>query len=116
LVGKNFESVVYDPTKDVLVEFYAPWCGHCQALAPDYEKLAAEVKNNTDIIIAKVDGTTNEVKGVNISSFPTLKWFPSNDKKGIDYDGERTYDELLKFVTEKATTKPAEKTPEKTDL
>jgi len=40
LVGKSFPSVVYDETKDVLVEFYAPWCGHCKSLAPKYEELA----------------------------------------------------------------------------
>ncbi len=43
LVGENFLEIVNDATKDFLVEFYAPWCGHCKKLAPKYEKLAIKV-------------------------------------------------------------------------
>ena len=43
VVGKNFDEIVNDNTKDVLIEFYAPWCGHCKALAPKYEELGEKV-------------------------------------------------------------------------
>lgn len=42
-VAKNFDELVNDPEKDVLIEFYAPWCGHCKSLAPKYEELAEKV-------------------------------------------------------------------------
>lgn len=43
LVGKNFNKFVMDSTKDVLVKFYAPWCGHCKTFAPIYEKFAEKI-------------------------------------------------------------------------
>lgn len=43
-MGKNFDEIVNDDSKDVLVEFYAPWCGHCKSLAPKYEELGEKVR------------------------------------------------------------------------
>jgi len=82
LVGKSFKSIVHDPTKDVLVEFYAPWCGHCKSLAPIYEQLATKLKHNSNLIIANMDATANEAQGVNVEGFPTIKYYPANNKEG----------------------------------
>jgi len=66
LVGKSYDGIVNDPSKDVLVKFYAPWCGHCKKLAPVWDELAAKVSHVDDLIIAKFDATANEVEGLNI--------------------------------------------------
>ena len=79
-----------DDSKDVLVEVYAPWCGHCKKLAPIWDELAKATEDIDDLIIAKMDGTTNEAKGLAISGFPTVKMFPKGRKnRPMDYKGGR---------------------------
>uniref|UniRef100_A0A8C2M234 protein disulfide-isomerase n=1 Tax=Cricetulus griseus TaxID=10029 RepID=A0A8C2M234_CRIGR len=83
----------------LLVEFYAPWCGHCKQLAPIWDKLGETYKDHENIVIAKMDSTANEVEAVKVHSFPTLKFFPATaDRTVIDYNGERTLDGFKKFL------------------
>jgi protein disulfide-isomerase A1 len=89
LVGTNFDSIVNDPSKDVLVKYYAPWCGHCKALAPTWDDLGSHASEISDLVIAKFDATANEVEGLNIRGYPTLKFYPKGNKDGIDYEGDR---------------------------
>lgn len=105
LVGKNFEELVFDPNKDVLVEFYAPWCKHCKDLAPKYEQLAKNYRNVKSLVIAKIDATANEVKGIKIEGYPTILYFTGNNKKGIQYSGPHDLEALKSFVESKSTHK-----------
>jgi protein disulfide-isomerase A1 len=89
-----------DETKDVLVEYYAPWCGHCKSLAPIYEELATKLKGNKNLVIAAMDATANEAEGVNIEGFPTIKFYPANNKAGLDYKGGRTLEDIEKYLRE----------------
>ncbi|UXI14739.1 RNA-binding protein with serine-rich domain 1-like [Sarcoptes scabiei] len=98
LVSSNFDQVAFDKEKNVLVEFYAPWCGHCKQLAPIYDQLAEKYKDSSDIIVAKMDGTANELEHTKINSFPTIKLYKRETNEAIEYNGERTLEGLSKFL------------------
>nr|OQO15965.1 Protein disulfide-isomerase [Rachicladosporium sp. CCFEE 5018] len=99
VVAKNYQDVVIDNDKDVLLEFYAPWCGHCKSLAPKYDQLAEMFKPHSDkVVIAKVDATANDVPD-EIQGFPTIKLFKAGSKTApVDYSGSRTIEDLAAFI------------------
>ncbi|KAK7066384.1 hypothetical protein SK128_028156 [Halocaridina rubra] len=98
LVASNFDEVVFNKENDVLVEFYAPWCGHCKQLAPIYDQLGEKYKDHETIIISKMDATANELEHTKIQSFPTLKLYKKETNEVVEYNGERTLEGLSKFM------------------
>ena len=108
VVGDNFEDLVFNSGKSVLLEAYAPWCGHCKKLEPIYKELAEKLQGNENVIIAKMDATANEHPSVQIKGFPTLFWFKPGSKSGEKYEGERSLEALMGFVQEKLGVKAQE--------
>ncbi|CAN8252636.1 unnamed protein product [Cochlearia groenlandica] len=105
VVGDNFDDIVLDDSKDVLLEVYAPWCGHCQALEPMYNKLAKHLQSIDSLVIAKMDGTTNEHPKAKAEGFPTILFFPAGNKTSepITVDTDRTVVAFYKFLRKHAT-------------
>jgi len=105
VVAKNFNEVVNDENKDVLIEFYAPWCGHCKNLAPVYEELAEKLKDDDSVVIAKMDATANDVPAnYDVRGFPTLYYAPKNNKKNPKkYESGRDVDSFVKFLAKEST-------------
>ncbi|XP_039048343.1 probable protein disulfide-isomerase A6 [Hibiscus syriacus] len=106
LNADNFDEVVLDETKDVLVEFYAPWCGHCKILAPTYEEVATAFKMEDDVIIANLDADKYKdlAEKYEVTGFPTLKFFLKGNKTGEDYNGERDLNAFVAVINKKCGT------------
>ncbi|KEG13152.1 protein disulfide isomerase [Trypanosoma grayi] len=99
IVASTFEKYL-SSGKDILIEFFAPWCGHCKNFANTYAKVAKEFESS-DVIIAVMDATANDVdKSIfDVSGFPTVYFIPHGEKP-ILYSGDRTFYEVYKFVRE----------------
>ncbi|KAL0850847.1 hypothetical protein ABMA28_006764 [Loxostege sticticalis] len=105
-VGKNFKELVTDSGRDALIEFYAPWCGHCQKLAPVWEELGDKLKNE-EVDIIKIDATANDwpKSQFDVSGFPTIFWKPKDSsKKPVRYNGGRALEDFIKYVSEQASS------------
>jgi protein disulfide-isomerase-like protein len=105
LTTDNFDEKVLG-SKAALVEFYAPWCGHCKSLAPIYEKVA-NVFAGDDVVIGKVDATEENdlAEKYGISGFPTIKYFPAGATEPMDYPSGRDVESFVMFMNENAGTK-----------
>lgn len=101
LTDENFDDIVMNSDEPWFVEFYAPWCGHCKKLLPEWNRLANKVVGQYNI--AKVDATaqTGLAKRFGVEGYPSLKYFAAGEKSEsnvVEYGGDREYDELLKFL------------------
>jgi len=103
VVGKNLEKLVFSETKDVMLEVYAPWCGHCKKLEPEYVKVAKKVVKEgfEDILmITKMDGTQNDspVESISWSGFPTIYYVKAGESTPMKYDGGRDAKGIWKWI------------------
>lgn len=141
VTGNSFHSVVVNNTKDVLVEFYAPWCGYCKKLEPVYLKMAQvfqrvarahsspptraqelEIAGAHDVVVAKMDLTVNDMpENISLSGYPTIYLFPAHQKqKPILYLGDGDASSIVTFLRKNAHIVIPEssgtKEPQKSDL
>jgi len=102
VVGKTFNDIVMDESKDVLIEFYAPWCGHCKSLIPVYNELGDHFSSNKNVVIAKMDATNNDIGRpdlFDVSGFPTIYFRPAGGDV-MKYESGRDLESFKTFISE----------------
>jgi protein disulfide-isomerase A6 len=102
----DFDQEVIQSKRHALVEFYAPWCGHCKQLAPIYEEVGKIFAGEEKVLIAKVDSTAHSELGsrYGVKGYPTIKYFAPGSDDPEDYDSGRDKASFVEFINEKAGT------------
>ncbi|WVZ85735.1 hypothetical protein U9M48_032624 [Paspalum notatum var. saurae] len=100
VVADSIDDIVFNSGKNVLLEFYAPWCGHCRKLDPILEAVAVSLQDDEDVVIAKMDGTANDIPtDFAVEGYPTI-YFYSTTGDLYSYNGGRTAEDIIKFIKE----------------
>ncbi|KAI0231846.1 Protein disulfide-isomerase A6 [Lamellibrachia satsuma] len=102
LTDSNFNELVLQSDDMWLVEFFAPWCGHCKTLAPHWAQAATELKGK--VKLGALDATVHTVMSnrYGVRGFPTIKMFPGGKKDGAEeYEGGRTASDIVAFALDK---------------
>lgn len=100
-------DAIFDGSRHVLAEFYAPWCGHCKAAVPELKRLGSayvkDPKLHSEIVIVKVDADAHRDLGgrFGVQGFPTFKYFPKGSKTPVDYEGGRSAEDFASFIRAK---------------
>ena len=83
----------------MLVLYKAQWCPHCQHFIPTWEKLAINYRRGTCCCFSEVENTKGNVTKVrDVRGFPTLRLYNNRDKTMVEYHGNRSYNDLVKFL------------------
>lgn len=106
LTDANFDAELIHSNKHAIVEFYAPWCGHCKKLAPVLEEVATIFDGEEDVLIVTVDATANtELAGrYNVKGYPTVYYFAPGADEPEDYSGDRDTASFVDFINKHAGT------------
>jgi len=102
LTEQNFKKLVLQSDDMWLIEFFAPWCGHCKNLEPHWKKAASELKGK--VKLGAVDATVHQqlASQFGVQGYPTIKYFPAGAKSGPEeYDGGRTADDIISWAMDK---------------
>lgn len=104
--AKDYDRLIAKSNQTSIVEFYAPWCGHCQNLKPAYEKAAKNLEGLAKVVAVNCDEDANKqfCGTMGVQGFPTLKMVRPRKGGGKpmveDYQGERTASAIVNAVVQ----------------
>lgn len=104
LTSSNFDDIVLKSKDQWLVEFYAPWCGHCKKLAPEWKKAANNLKGKVNMGHVNCDEEKSLMSRFNVQGFPTILVFGSDKESPVPYEGARTASAIESFALEQLET------------
>jgi len=105
VVGKSFHDIVLSEEKDVFIMIYAPWCGLCKRALPVWSDFARRVAGEENLIIAKMDGTTNRIGGdpdFLWEAYPHIMCVKAGASRPLLYNGNRTVESYVDFASQHA--------------
>ena len=99
LVGSTYVDTVNDENLNVLVNLFAPWCGHCKALHPKYEKVGLLFADQPDVLVASMDATKNDAGDIQVQAYPTILFYAAGAHKTPRfYRGPHDAQNLAQFI------------------
>jgi protein disulfide-isomerase len=96
LTAESFQTLVTMSQEPWFIKFYAPWCHHCQALAPSWAELAVEMKNKLHVGEVNCDVEQRLCKDVKLRGYPTILFFRGGER--VEYDGLRGLGDLIHYA------------------
>jgi protein disulfide-isomerase len=96
LTAESFQKRVTTTQDAWFIKFYAPWCGHCRALAPTWSQMATELKGQLNVGEVNCDLESYLCKDARIKGYPTMHYFRGGER--VEYDGLRGLGDLLSFA------------------
>ena len=100
LTAESFQNLVTTTQDPWFIKFYAPWCHHCQAMAPNWAEVGRDMKTKLNIGEVNCDVQSRLCKDVRLKGYPTILFFKGGER--VEYDGLRGVGDLLNFAN-KAT-------------
>ncbi|KAJ6103611.1 hypothetical protein N7486_003833 [Penicillium sp. IBT 16267x] len=96
LTAESFQKLVTTTQDSWFIKFYAPWCHHCQAMAPNWQEMAKEMKDTLNIGEVNCDVESRLCEDARVNAFPTIYFFRGGQR--VEYTGLRGLGDLLSFT------------------